>query len=442
MRQQIQQFHNKIMPFIQDWKSIDLRVISNKFHDVWYFIAVNAILDHRTPAGPIQRNLPIIDNLKIVNKRLDISQLENLIESVSEGELDLGDHRVILKVWTGNAFHEITSPTLRFYNRAECLLKFGIDFASYVIEILQSYQFDDLETIDNKLRSYQVPWDGLVDLREHFIGFRKDRAIRTDTSNLFIIAPIYVRLKETTLNTTSIHVTIERAIIDLKPISVSVISRHSDDSVERISTVFESNEVYISLKEQPIRATVMISYNDIIVDSIELYGKTKNLRVEAFKQNYGDLDDFISEIKELGGQKLESRIHLLFHMLGFNTAHYGYGSGERIDILAFLNSNERALVIECTRQEPDLKNKLTKLATRSKEINQALIGIEILPVLVTMQRRSLINKTDNENASKENISLITYDEIPVLIQMAVNDDSPSDVYYYLSRMIPRVISFG
>ena len=89
-----------------------------------------------------------------------------------------------------------------------------------------------------------------------------------------------------------------------------------------------------------------------------------------------------------------------------------------------------------TASSLDWKNKLTKLATRTKEIRLTLEGFEVLPVLITSRGRLMVNKTDSEMASKERISIITADEIPRLFEMMLEGTTPKDVRNFLETLIP------
>ena len=262
----------------------------------------------------------------------------------------------------------------------------------------------------------------------------------TNNSFLHIIAPLYMRLRGTTLEKKRLRAILDRTIkTDQKGISLAVIAHSADDLIERVTQPIQKGEATIDLKSQPIRAIVMLRYRDYVVDRIELFGKSLNQRIKVFQYLHGNLQDFVDELKE-NGRRLEAKVCLLFHLLGFSPAHYGYGSNEVPDIIAFLESGEKLLVIECTQREPDLGNKLTKLATRSKEISRELDGFPVIPVLITGFERSMINRTDEEKATKENIAIVTYDEIPTLIHMALNMTSPKKVVDYLSGLIPNALT--
>jgi len=426
-----------MIPFQDGWRSIDLRVIAHHFRDVWFFNAVCAILDPTATTEPTRKDLPTVDSLLVAHERWEIARIDELLESILKGELVVGGNVVHIKRFDGQNLKPIPFPDFHFYKRSDCRSKFGIDFASFVLQGYESshISFDENEIIDNQLRSTLIPWDGLTDLRQHFIEYQREWTSRSD-SFMSIIAPLNIRLKETALEEKRVRAQLDRTTkANFEGISLSVIAHHLDDSIERISCPIQKDETILTLKSPPIRATVIASYHGIVVDQIDLLGKTKNLRIPVFQELVGNIQDFASELKE-NGRRLEAKVCLLFHLLGFSPAHYGYSSDDVPDILAFPKSDEKVLVIECTKREPDLGNKLTKLSTRSKEISRALGGLSVLPVILTALDRSMINKTDEDKARNESIAIITQDEIPTLIQMALDDVSPMEVINYLSGLVP------
>lgn len=437
MSSPIDQFRKAVSPFSEDWQSIDIRVIAYRFQGVWYFNAFRAEFSRIPASEPTRKDLPTVPSLLVAYERWSIERIDDLFESVLKGEHAVGDNVVHVKRFDGHDLKPDIPVHLRFRPRSDSRSDFGIDFASLALQGYESghVEYQESERINHQLRSALIPWDGLTDLRKNFVGLKTDWA-STDHSFLHIIAPFCMRLRRTTLEGERIRAVLDRTIeTDQKRISLAVIAHFADDLMERITQPIQKGEAIVDLRSQPIRATVMLRYRDSVVDRVELFGESLNQRIKLFQHLRGDPQDFVDELRR-NGRRLEVKVCLLFHLLGFSPAHYGYGSDEVPDIIAFLEPREKLLVIECTQREPDLGNKLTKLATRSKEISRELDGFPILPVLITGFERSMINTTDEEKAMKENIAIVTCDEMPALIQMALNMNSPEEVVSYLSGLIP------
>ena len=433
----IDQFRKAVSPFLEDWQSIDIRVIAYQFQGVWYFNAFRAEFSRIPASEPTREDLPTVSSLLVAHERWSIERMDDLLESILKGELPVGGKVIHIKRFDG---HDLEPIPVRFSfrQRSDSRSYFGIDFASLTLEGWESghAEYQEIGIIDHQLRSASIPWDGLADLRGNFLGLRMDWA-STNQSFLHIIAPLHKRLGRTTLEERRVRAALDGTIeTDQKGMSLAVIAHFADDLIERVTQPIQEGEAIVDLGSQPTRATVMLRYRGLVVDRIELFGESLNQRIRVFQYLHGDLQDFVDELKR-NGRRLEAKVCLLFHLLGFSTAHYGYGSDEVPDIIAFLEPREKLLVIECTQREPDLGGKLTKLATRCKEISRELDEFPILPVLVTGFERSMINKTDEEKAVKENIVILTCDEMPALVQMALDMNPPEEVVNYLSGLIPQ-----
>ena len=191
---QIERFHENVRPFLGEYHSIDLRVVARKINDVWLFKAIHAVLDTVPKTESIISDLPKVNNLLIVHKRLDVEELDKLLEAILKGEIVVEGNLVQIKYHDGQKFDPISSYIFRFYERADCQSKYGIDFASLVLEEGSSDNItpEEERAIDNQLRSTSPPWDGLADLLEHFVGYQHDLAFRSNWNTFEIVAPLYV----------------------------------------------------------------------------------------------------------------------------------------------------------------------------------------------------------------------------------------------------------
>ncbi len=95
------------------------------------------------------------------------------------------------------------------------------------------------------------------------------------------------------------------------------------------------------------------------------------------------------------------------------------------------------LVVECTEREPDLGGKVTKLATRTKELEQAS-GVRAFPVLVTALDRSVLNTTDLEKASKEAVAILSANEFPDLMRLVEGTATAVETRSFFERLIPQL----
>jgi hypothetical protein len=422
--------------FKDNYRSIDLRLIAMPSDLGWQFHLVKIVLDADSKDNPINKDIPNIENLLIKHERLDISKIDELFDNIKKGELILGDYKIHIKISEGNNWRPLQNLYYRFFEKTESNSRFSINYPSGILQEFHGPQFDHnlRKIIEHKLRSGIKPWDGLKDLRKNFFGFSENLS-SMDNSFLHIIAPIYLKLEKIKIDENKIEVDINKAdTINYEEISLSIITYQKDDRITRLKYPLKNSNAKIELDALPIKVKILLNYRDYVADFKELFGYTLNKRINIYQQLIGDIQEFTTDLNEKGRQ-FEAKISLLFHLLGFSPAYYGYGSGDVPDILVFNESDEFVILIECTTREPDINNKLTKLATRTKEVKRALLDVRVLPILVTALERNLISNSNEEKTRKEQIIIITIDELSTLVTMGLEQRSTESIYDYLNTLI-------
>ena len=429
-------FRQFLFDFKDNWRSIDVRIIAIRSEIGWIFQSINIILDHDLKNKPLFENLPCIDELLVIHDRWDIDQLNNLLEQIEKGELIVGQETIHIKFLEGENWNLLSSLNHRFYEKDESIQRFNIEYPSMVLQGYYNRRWDYNEKItrDHKLRSGMIPWDGMEDLRSNFLGFGSNWASRDD-SFLNIVAPIYIKLKKTELKNFDLKIILEKPdTICYEDISISLISYHENNNITRLKHTVLDMSTTIKLKQKPLLIKILVNYRNYAIDYVELLGRTLNSRINVYQQIVGNIQEFNQDLTT-NSRYFEAKTSLLFHLLGLSPAYYGYSTQNTPDILVFSKENNFVLVVECTTREPDLNNKLTKLSTRTREIDNVL-DMTVLPILVTVLERSMINLTDLEKAQKEEIALLTRDNIPILISMSMEGKTPDQVYDYLYSLIP------
>jgi hypothetical protein len=302
---------------------------------------------------------------------------------------------------------------------------------------------DIAKSIDEEVRSFDPPWDGLADLRRNFVGLQGTLAWGITSAVFDIVAPLGVRIAyPINSNGTLASIRVEEAHDSLgQQVGPSLIGRQADGTFlrQRVDPIKTGNklEVSVDMKKLPARTTAILTYGGVEVDRTELFTPA-NPRLTVFLELADGLDRLHSFLLSTRGREFESCFTVLLQLLGLSPAHYGGTSLEGPDVVAFPTGENWLLVVECTEREPDVGNKLSKLATRAKEINQALAGYVVYPVIVTTLTRAVLNQTDLEKAKKERISVVTGDEFQALLDLAVEDPLPGRVRDYILTLIPQV----
>jgi hypothetical protein len=148
------------------------------------------------------------------------------------------------------------------------------------------------------------------------------------------------------------------------------------------------------------------------------------------------LEDFLASLKDEKDKQFEDRVALLLHVLGLSPGYYGRAYQDNADFVAFSDSEDWALNVECTTREIDVHDKLSKLATRTNLLRASMPGISVHPVLVTRFRRDLVNETEKEKARVEKISVVAADDFDTLLRMAIEGTEAAKVRDYILSLIP------
>ena len=446
----LRDFQTAVQPYLKDWKSIDLRVLAHRAIDnEWDFDTIIAILDHQKESTTTRTDLPESTDLFVVHERWSIDRLGELLRSISDSKLTVGGKAVRVARYDGKRWQPVFAQSPTVWSRQASRLEFGIDFASFVTRIWEGIQpvtlrrNDIAKSIDEEVRSFDPPWDGLGDLRRNFVGLHGTVGWGITSAMFDIVAPLSVRIVyPINSNGTLASIRVEKAHDSLgQRVGVSLIGRQADGSFlrRRANPNKTGNELGMSvdMENLPARTTVILTYGDVEVDRTELL-TLANPRLAVFLELADDLDRLHSLLLTTRGREFESCFTVLLQLLGFSPAHYGGTSLEGPDVVAFPMGGDWLFVVECTEREPDVGNKLSKLATRTKEINQALAGYVVYPVIVTSLSRAVLNQTDLEKAKKEKISVVTRDEFQALLDLALEIPELVKARDYFLSLIPGV----
>jgi hypothetical protein len=403
--------------------------------DKWIYGAIRVVLDSGKPSTKVRQALPCVDGLLVAHERWEIKRLDELLNSLASGELLVGGKTIIVENANQNPkmnyiFQRVTRP----YSQQRLAV------GSYAL-YLQSWAGIQLidgnnEAFDSSLRSSNPPWDGVSDLLKNFLNESPNFVSSQLTKLVEVIAPIVVNIEKASLNEENeVKVKIEVApSIAQDLVALSAIGFLEDGSQVRLrenkkTTLDQTHfSIKVAFPRKPFLVYAILTYRGLDIDRAELLGKPRrgiNPRLAAFQEE--KLDNFLISLTEEKDKLFEDKISLLFHILGFSPGHYGRVNQDLPDILVFPDSDDWMLAVECTEKEIDLKDKLSKLATRTKLLVVAMPGVSVYSVVVTKFPRAMINETDKEKAAKERISILTSDDFERLLQLAIEGVPPNRV---------------
>lgn len=446
-------FKAETAPFIDNWKSIDMRLIASRSGEKWTHGAIRMVLDSSPPSTPTRTDLPTVEGVMLAHERWDIARLDEILTWLSNCEFKLGDQLIEVKALN-------TSPPISYrferLTRQQSQQKLLVGSYCLYIAFWSSNQMIEGNTdpIESALRSAKVPWDGLMDLLTNFLNISPNFLRSIPAAKLVeIIAPLAVHITKASLvSENKIIVVVEVApSISASELSLSVIGYVKDNTQVRIHNSMGKmiDETHVSFEVTfPERVSLVVSvltYRGLDIDRFELLGKVRrgtNPRLVILQSQEDGVQGFIDLLRLEKDKYFEDKVSILFQVLGLSAGHYGRTHTDGPDVLVFPDSDDWMMDIECTEAAPDLNNKLSKLATRTKLLRGSTNGIPVYPVLVTKFPKDMINKTDNEKAGKEEISIITSDDFEHLLQMAIEGTDQSKVRDYILSLVPRTSPIG
>lgn len=449
-RDSIEQFKDALDTYLPDFKSLDLRVIATQQSIGYVFDAFRIVLEPSKGRVP-HVNLPKSRDLIAIHAKWDISRMPEVFDVLRKGVIELDGTLIHLK---RRASVDTWIPLDGFYyqrlDRDSAMARFGMDCLCLSLEASQNPDRNpsDRSRIDDCLRRDKTPWDGIDDLKRTFT--RQSRIWGHDTAFLELIAPLGVRFeRKTLLENNRLNLGIKTsAWTDANQISIACLVKsgrrvgRSQRALypRRVKTGRVHHSIEVHLTEQYEWAKCILMYKGMEVDRYETHGSESyesSPKWEVFKELTGGIDQF----KRLPtGDFLPPTLEVILHLLGFYTVHYGGRSwpGEKTtpDVVAFPRKGEWFIVLECTSREVDLHDKLGMLSTRSKELSRAAGGQKSYPVLFTGLPRDLVNKTDLEKAAKEQISVITADDLGKLLDAVSSTKGNDETLEIIQRFIP------
>lgn len=466
MNSEIKEFRNAIGPFLDIWKSIDVRVICIRLDKEWINLGTTIILKSEdTQEITSTEQLTKTEDFMALNGILSIKEIDHLLENLSNGVLVMNN----FEIYYGRKKETEIRPTthLRFQTqyRTRHLSFPNIDFTSYLLlgtgetigVLMQNRKFEDL---DWRLRALDTPYDGLDELAKSFLfhPLAKDRSL----SFIWVLAPLNMRFRDDyKISKGKLEISVNafgwRRMKETKICTIQYLLNgntyrgyhyfnHSEWSMKEKLHVLE----YKLPIEKCRKGRIFLIVKNVMIDELTFNNP------KVFLQNersliHGHFDEGLTTLKKyLNGQgkeparDFEIGVGWLLYLCGFNTISYGLSSqlqGE-IDIVAFSSSHNYLMCVECTLERPDVKDKLSKLSLKSKKLENrlALDNYRILRLIFTRLKEDEIPISEKEKAEKEGIIIVSEREIEELIEISTGPEPLAKSISYLVTLTPRTAS--
>lgn len=457
-------FQNYVDRFSGIWSGIDIRVLSLDQPDGDFILGATIWLTSESLPVDIGMSQPTLPpGVKAQQVRFPLNQLPAVFSNLSTGFINVGNKDLVLGKVEASGIQRINAQSFSFeFNRRRefrawlhprvdwpCLIASAT--SDQLFNVFSRSPWKSKEGFEWELRSLQQPFRNFDDLAESFLGLGHTSGHgRFGSSFILLVAPIPICLYSCQFAGTNIQLVVEASLqADLSNLEVRMIESCVNEPVARHSTPVPSlgkSTLDLPKSEASVsHVAAYLCYRDIVVDFVEvndLHALKINPRVVTCETIDSDLVFFKQFLSGNGKDKdadFESAIAFLLHFLGFGVAHYGqvkkYQDG--IDIVAFGPKEEFVLAVECTLQEPDVKNKLSKLVRRSLELSDELVQSEVISVLFTALSRERLSKGDIERAKIDKIILLAAEDAETLLSMALRNVGPVDVRRWIYEQIQR-----
>ncbi len=456
----LEHFMDAIRPYMDGWKTIDVRAVAITLHGTWAGLAIRATLTSAQLSSPVQPTIELPD-FTAVHERHGIESLAELLHTLETGVLRFGGRAISYGRIEQNCLVP-TPPDFYFQmnRRSDPWVQGDLSFPTALLEIrgeqIHRLLQDRPEALDWRLRALDTPYDGLDDLLVGFVGLSKPSWGRTtETAVIQVVAPIQVRLGEgCQLSRGKLNIEVEAIGYEsIDDVSVSMIAAGRTAGLQRVSVGFNrgdwqghgtSRVAYRQLDlGDTTSATLFLRFRQNALDATTVAdpaGLLDNPRIAACSHFDRDLNRYQLALRGEGRDRsgdFEIAVATLFHFCGFNTGPYGRlpGIQEEIDVVAFVPGRPYIVAAECTVAEIDANEKLSKLSRRSKALRETLPGFSVCPLLVTPLARRDITDLDLAKATAEGIGVLAAEELEELLELAGGRLEPAEMFGHLASLV-------
>jgi len=294
-----------------------------------------------------------------------------------------------------------------------------------------------------------MPFDGIADLVRTFTGYQRMQTA-SPYSSYELVAPVWVRFgPNCAIKSARIYVEVlMRSGHNPGNVSLGVIQKDSNRILARgrhrlnVKTGRETEQITLAQEIPFLRAadrvTLFLSYQGDRVDQLELHRN----RVSGANPRMSVLASVDPNLKSFGeglrgelikpGRGFERSFLALLSFLGFSCIHVGTDQNSP-DILAWALSPAVVFVVECTTDQPDLRNKATKFASRLRHVRSVSRTSEPVGVMAATLSKEEVNPADLERLKSDSILLVDSNGLGQLLQLAERGGSVGEALELLEE---------
>lgn len=464
-REPIEEFRERIAPFMHLWNTVSCRCIATKVNRRWVNLRSHLELMHasvaRSKSSPARL---VVDRtqLKAATREIPIGRLDDILQSLREGKLshvlpspvylEPGADKQQFAWWfPGFKGRRFLSDRVGFDWPAFCLSWTG----PMISRCLGANRFEELEAL---LRRHRPSFTDFSELAQKVGVTHPVRGPHNTDCCLDLLAPLPARIESLTCvkfpERKRLDIRLQTAR-SLRSGSLKVLlKRHSPErGLEEVrEQPLRSRQWYtktindnllldrsLFIPEDVAHVELLVFYKDMETDTREgpVQRWNSGYRVHQELDKREVLLRFLKPKGSKASREFEIGISWLLHLCGFRSVWYGHtGLGEVPDVMAFLERDEDMLglvMAECTLATPGTKN-MRKLAAQAHRVERLVKDAPVLAAIFTPTASDDISVSERGAAAAHKVAIFGLEVIEELHSMASCDISAQQIFKRLQEI--------
>ncbi len=122
-------FREAIKPYIDGWKSVEIRSVCFSAHERWINLGTRIILSEKTKEIISINSLPEFPRFKTFYEVHDISKLDGLLTQLEKGSITVNSKDIFFKFRIENDGFKVDVPVFNFYRNYRYERNFSYEFS-------------------------------------------------------------------------------------------------------------------------------------------------------------------------------------------------------------------------------------------------------------------------------------------------------------------------
>ncbi len=447
------------------WHALDVRVLAVRVAGEWHNLLTRCYLDSRTPERVVTlSNLPRAEDVSCWQQVYPVSDVHKIVKGVEDGELRLGDVRVLYRAirapasyeqysFTGYTFSDLSERFRASFRPWSChqLTAMGNSVHELIIEV-PGRRF----RLDNEVRALDSPFDGLDGLARYAVGSSDPLdPNRVCLFELFAPLEVLIRTEQCHFERGVLHYTLRagsQAVAQASRLSIFARGRSPvphTGPVTILPNQWKESVGYweadgdIDLSGRQV-ATLFVSlgpYNVHRVTLLDAAVGDGNPRLDVFRTldpDFEVLRDSLTTPGSQGAAQFDAAVARVFALAGFQAIRLSGDKRleEAVDLVAHVPRSSVCLAIECTTGPLNSKGKLGKLVARAEAIRGDCPQLDVHAAMLTSLERAQVLQADLNTAADEDVAVLCREDLEELLALVLGGGETSEVLSMITVRVP------